>query len=127
MDCKAIRPLISYYYDGEASPEERVQVEQHLATCADCRQVLAQYRAMGSDIHELPMPTPPSGLHRDVWRAIEAQQASTPRWKQAAAQAQAQPKVVDISTARKQKRVTPATVLANNAGGWARAIPAALV
>ncbi|MEO5952282.1 MAG: zf-HC2 domain-containing protein, partial [Chloroflexia bacterium] len=125
MDCKAIRPLISYYYDGEATPEERVQVEQHLATCADCRQVLAQYRAMSSDIHELPMPTPPSGLHRDVWRAIEAHQASTPRWKQSAAQPQ--PKVVDISTARKQKRVTPATVLANNAGGWARAVPAALV
>lgn len=129
MDCKAIRPLISYYYDGEATPEERVQVEQHLATCADCRQTLAQYRAMGNDIRDMAMPAPPSGLHRDVWRAIEAQQASAPRWKQAAATAAAQskPKVVDISAARNQKRATPAAVIASRAGGWTRAIPAALI
>ena len=127
MDCKAIRPLISYYYDGEATPEERVQVEQHLAGCAECRQVLARYRTMGSDIRDLPMPAPPSGLHRDVWRAIEAQQASMPRWKQAAAGRQPQAKVVDISAARKQKRPAVGAVLANKAGGWTRAIPAALV
>lgn len=125
MDCKAIRPLISYYYDGEATPEERVQVEQHLAGCADCRQVLAQYRAMGSEIRDMAMPVPPSGLHRDVWRAIEAQQASTPRWKQVATPSQA--KVVDIEAARKQKRQSLVTTLSRSGGGWARAVPAALI
>ena len=27
MDCSEIRPLISYYFDGEATPEERDQVK----------------------------------------------------------------------------------------------------
>ena len=126
MDCTAIRPIISYYYDGEATPEERAQVELHLAGCEDCRRVLAQYRAMGSDIRDMPLPVPPVGLHRDVWRAIEAQQASAPRWKQAAAQ-QSKGKVVDFSTARRQKRPAIATVLTNIGGGWARALPAALL
>ena len=124
MDCKAIRPLISYYYDGEATPEERTQVEQHLAGCEDCRRVLAQYRTISSEMRDLPMPVPPSGLHRDVWRAIEAQQASAPRWKQAGAP---KGKVVDLTTARDQKRPALATVLTNVGSGWAKALPAALL
>ncbi len=123
MDCTAVRPLISYYYDGEATPEERAQVEQHLATCEDCRRVLAQYRTIGSDIRELSMPVPPVGLHRDVWRAIEAQQAGARR---PAAQ-QNKGKVVDFSTAQKQKRPALVTTLANVGGSWARALPAALL
>ncbi|MGA7732191.1 MAG: zf-HC2 domain-containing protein [Chloroflexia bacterium] len=126
MDCTAIRPLISYYYDGEATPEERTQVEQHLAGCEDCRRVIAQYRTIGSDIRDLPMPVPPVGLHRDVWRAIETQQAGAPRWKQASAQ-QDKGKVVDLSTARRQKRPALATVLTSMGSGWARALPAALL
>jgi Putative zinc-finger len=77
MDCTDIRPLISYYYDGEATPEERAQVEKHLTGCEDCRQMLAEYRAISGDIRDLPMPVPPVGLRRDVWRAIEARQAGT--------------------------------------------------
>ena len=30
---------------------------------------------IGSEMRDLPMPVPPTGLHRDVWRAIEAQGA----------------------------------------------------
>jgi anti-sigma factor RsiW len=129
MDCTGIRPLISYYYDGEATPEERAQVEQHLAGCEDCRRILAQYRTIGSEIRDLAVPAPPAGLHRDVWRAIEAQQTSTPRWKQQVppAPSKSPSTVVDISTARKQKRPAFATVLGNVGGSWARALPAALL
>ena len=76
MDCTEIRPLISYYYDGEATPEERAKVERHLAGCEDCRRVLAEYRAISGDLRDMAVPAPPVGLRRDVWRAIEAQQAS---------------------------------------------------
>src|SRR4051812_11381263 len=76
MDCNEIRPLISYYYDGEATPDERAKVERHLAGCEDCRQVLAEYRAISGDLRDMAVPAPPVGLRRDVWRAIEAQQAS---------------------------------------------------
>src|SRR5437867_4489808 len=74
MDCNDIRPLISAYYDGEATQEEYSSVESHLARCEDCRQVLAEYRAIGSGMRALPVPVPPAGLRRDVWRVVEAQQ-----------------------------------------------------
>lgn len=126
MDCTAIRPLISYYYDGETTPEEREQVDLHLAGCLDCRRVMSQYRTIGSEIRDMAVPIPPAGLHRDVWRAIEAQEAGTPRWKQAAT-AGPRGKVVDISAARAQKRGSLADAVTKAAGGWTRAVPAALV
>lgn len=72
MNCDEIRPLLSAYIDGEASPEETARVQRHLATCDDCRQVLAEYRAIGGGLRAMPLPVPPAGLRRDVWRAIEA-------------------------------------------------------
>ncbi|MEA2576052.1 MAG: hypothetical protein QOH93_3350, partial [Chloroflexia bacterium] len=70
MNCGEVRPLISAYLDGEVTPEERRSVERHLASCEECRHVLAEYRAIGSDLRALPVPVPPAGLRRDVWRAI---------------------------------------------------------
>ena len=73
MNCSDIRPMLSAYYDGEASPEEYDLVERHLATCPDCRRVMAEYRAIGGGIRALPVPVAPAGLRRDVWRAIDTQ------------------------------------------------------
>ncbi|HST04335.1 MAG TPA: zf-HC2 domain-containing protein [Chloroflexia bacterium] len=127
MDCKAIRPLISYYYDGEVTPEESALVEQHLAECADCRQVLAEYRMIGSEMRDLPMPVPPTGLHRDVWRAIEAQGAIPQR---AAARPPASPskgKIVDFPVENGKRRPALASLATTLGNGWARALPAALL
>src|SRR5262249_55292527 len=66
-----IRPLLSAYVDGEVTPAERAQVESHLASCAECARVLAEYRALGSNIRELSRPLPPPALHPAVWAAIE--------------------------------------------------------
>src|SRR4051794_7386925 len=74
MNCTDIRGLLSAYIDGETTPEEHRNVEEHLATCQDCRRVLAEYRAIGGGMRALSVPLPPAGLRRDVWRAIEAQQ-----------------------------------------------------
>ena len=132
MDCTEIRPLISYYYDGEATPEERIRVERHLAGCEDCRRVLAEYRAISGDLRDMAVPAPPVGLRRDVWRAIEAQQASvgarvfgapqtgTSKRKQAD-----QGKVVQFPQNR--SRTGLAGVFATVESGWSRALTAALV
>ena len=121
MNCSNIRPLLSAYYDGDASTEERIQVEGHLASCHDCRRVLAEFRAIGSDIRSLPIPQPPAGLRRDVWRAIEAQQPN--------------PRVFGGSPARgvittlpqpKEKLSLP-NIVRGLGRGWAAALPAALL
>ena len=45
MNCEIIRDLLPLYHDEVVSEESRGLVEEHLKTCAECRQLLA-------DIHE---------------------------------------------------------------------------
>jgi hypothetical protein len=40
MDCKSISGLLAAYLDGEVTPEEREQIEAHLAACPQCREEL---------------------------------------------------------------------------------------
>ncbi len=122
MNCGEIRPLLSAYLDGEATPEERRTVERHLATCEGCRQVLAEYRAIGSDLRAMPVPMPPAGLRRDVWRAIEASQGGARLVKTPPS---SQGKIIPLP----QNRTKPSVinVLTGAGAGWARALPAAVL
>jgi hypothetical protein len=121
MDCSEIRPLISYYFDGEATPEERETVERHLAGCEDCRRMLAEYRTIGADIRDLPVPLPPVGLRRDVWRAIEAQAAGGRVMSPGRAASG------NVVTFPERRKAAPANIFGNLGSGWARALPAALL
>lgn len=40
MDCEQIRELLEAYVLGALEPAERVEIEQHLATCAACRLIV---------------------------------------------------------------------------------------
>jgi Putative zinc-finger len=40
MDCAEFEILLADYFDGILAPEERVNVEQHAAACAGCRQFM---------------------------------------------------------------------------------------
>lgn len=42
MDCKIIQDLLPLYADGCCSEETKQVVEEHLKTCADCRDMLAE-------------------------------------------------------------------------------------
>jgi hypothetical protein len=120
MNCSDIRPLLSAYYDGEATPEEHDLVEKHLATCRDCHQVMAEYRAIGGGIRALPVPVPPAGLRRDVWRTIESQQP---------ARSPAVPRPLKAgATAREDRTPTPIGPLTGISGGWGKVLlPTALL
>ncbi|HEX8221320.1 MAG TPA: zf-HC2 domain-containing protein [Chloroflexia bacterium] len=122
MNCGEIRPLISAFLDGEATPEEQRSVERHLATCEECRHVLAEYRAIGSDLRALPVPVPPAGLRRDVWRAIEARQGG-PRVVKPSPSSQG--KIIPLPQNRNKPGVI--NILTGAGNGWARAIPAAVL
>src|SRR5438093_6973963 len=119
MDCADVRPLLSAYHDGEAAPDERTRVERHLAGCDDCRQVLAEYRAIGGDMRALPVPVPPAGLRRDVWRAIEAQGAG----RAASGASTRAGKVTTIRQKGQKQKQAPVGPLARIGWGWGRAIP----
>ncbi len=61
------RLLISAYCDGEVTPEERVQVEAHLAACAECAQTLEVYRRLGRAVRALPRSAP----SRTLWFRVQ--------------------------------------------------------
>lgn len=124
MNCTEILPLLSSYIDGEATAEERARVERHLPRCEDCHRAMAEYRAIGSAISAMPMPTPPASLRRDVWRAIEARDSrrgvfGNPTFPAAKGKITALP--------RSQSRPSLDAIFTSIGNGWARALPAALL
>ena len=121
MNCDEIRPLLSDYYDGEATPEEARKVESHLVTCEACRHVLAEYRILGGGLRTIPVPAPPAGLRRDVWRAIEAQQTGA---RPAFGSGPVRDKVTPINKTR-QNAPAPQTNVNVKGSGWSRMLPAA--
>lgn len=53
---KKFEPMLSPYVDGELTPEERQQVEQHLASCKESADQVADFRAMSGLIrHSMDM------------------------------------------------------------------------
>jgi hypothetical protein len=50
--CSDVRPVLDRYLDGEADRECREAVDRHLATCAECRQALAERRRASELLRE---------------------------------------------------------------------------
>ena len=49
---------LSAYIDQELSPDQRDQVKEHLASCAECRQEYEELRALSTLVRQLPVYTP---------------------------------------------------------------------
>ncbi|HEX2912591.1 MAG TPA: zf-HC2 domain-containing protein [Chloroflexia bacterium] len=73
-ECKRYRPLLSALLDNDISRREEVLVQQHLISCADCRDVLASYRNISQKIHSLSHPLPPTQLRTAVMARTRGEQ-----------------------------------------------------
>lgn len=61
MEHKIFSDNLSAYLDGELRPEEKAQLEDHLAGCPDCRAALGQLRAVSGIVKAQAMePVPPA-------------------------------------------------------------------
>jgi hypothetical protein len=58
MKCENIKELLSAYVDSELTDTQRNLVEEHLAGCADCRAILADYTEVRKQLLSL-QETPP--------------------------------------------------------------------
>jgi anti-sigma factor RsiW len=54
MTCLELEGLLNAVLDGEARAGDRVRVERHLATCADCRRSYAAGQALRHALEEAP-------------------------------------------------------------------------
>lgn len=58
--CAELLPLLSAYCDGEASPDARMVVREHLRACASCRATMRTFRATPAAVAALAPALPAS-------------------------------------------------------------------
>ena len=68
MRCRKAWVMISEYADGTLAPRKAAALEGHLETCADCRAVLADLRALVREAGGLETPPVPE----NAWSLIRA-------------------------------------------------------
>lgn len=66
MEHKIFSDNLSAYLDGELRPEEKAQLEAHLAGCPDCRAELGQLRAVSGLVKAQAMEPVPPALKKAV-------------------------------------------------------------
>ena len=64
------------YADGSLGPDERPAVEQHLATCAACRQTVEDLREILGVARDLELREPPIRVWARLERAVKLEDAS---------------------------------------------------
>lgn len=62
MDCKQLQQCIDDYLDGVQPAGEQRLAEQHLASCAGCRDQLNQLQELRHALRTLPVPAPSPGF-----------------------------------------------------------------
>ena len=80
--CERMWLLLSVYADGEASDEERAEVEEHVAHCQACSEALVMMQANSTVLASVPEVEPPATLHA----AILAATVNRPTFAQRVAQ-----------------------------------------
>ena len=108
MSPESHRPeLLSPYLDGELDAGSREAVEQHLATCVSCRDILRDLKAIVAAAPEFA-GSPPG---RDLWPGIAA---GIDRSREAALPARAVPRLFTL-----RQLIAASVLLASAAGGLA--------
>lgn len=62
-DCEAFQPMMSAYLDGELSPAERTELEQHLASCEACKAEFEKMKRFVNAASDLQVEAPAE----EVW------------------------------------------------------------
>jgi len=64
------KQLISAYFDGELSPEQKSQLEEHLKHCAECRAEFQEARQFESLMATFSLPQPSEEVWTMYWSSI---------------------------------------------------------
>jgi len=70
-ECRRLLGSLSAYLDGEAEARICQAIQEHLASCKDCRVVVDTLRKTMSLVHETPLPVIPPAARERIWRALE--------------------------------------------------------
>ncbi len=89
MKCRQILRRLSACQDGEASPELRLQVEEHLRGCAGCRREWESLLDLERRLRLLPQPASDPSFAARVMSGLRREPVRLPRLAQAVAMAAA--------------------------------------
>jgi hypothetical protein len=68
MNCEQTNSILDDYLDGYLTDGQRLDIESHLATCADCRAELEKRKVFFAGLRNLPVPDPSPGFEERVLR-----------------------------------------------------------
>ena len=71
MDCAGIQELLSEYIDGTLDAKAVQVVEEHIATCEDCKESLASLSAMVEELNALEPVKPPADFLEKIHQRME--------------------------------------------------------
>jgi len=74
FSCALCRKHLADYIIGRVPQDLRRTIERHLDGCADCRQELAEWRAIEAAVRRAPAPEP-SQAFAEVWRTLQSELA----------------------------------------------------
>jgi len=72
VKCHQIHPLLAAYVDSQLEDLERQAVDEHLAECADCRELLDEQRAAVAAYAAYPVEEPGEEEWQAVWDGVES-------------------------------------------------------
>ena len=58
MNCRKVSRRLSAYIEGDLSPQETIQLEEHLKICTSCRRKIADLRLIIETSHQLEQKEP---------------------------------------------------------------------
>lgn len=80
--CTDAERFLGYYVDGELLGEDRVELERHLAGCADCARKAHAQAAYKAELKAaLPRPELPVGLQERLRLALDRTPVAVPGWR----------------------------------------------
>ncbi len=77
MRCRNARRNISEYVDGTLDARRAAALERHLETCAPCREILEDFRAVSEAASRLDAPEPGDHVWRTIRRRLETEVGGT--------------------------------------------------
>jgi len=71
MNCEKYQELISCLFDGEINPEEKIELEKHIASCPQCRAIYEDFTALSHMMDE-SMAEMPDSLHEKIMSGVRS-------------------------------------------------------
>ncbi|WP_058485054.1 DUF4349 domain-containing protein [Defluviitalea phaphyphila] len=66
MSCEQFRELMSSYMDGYIEEDKKIEFENHLKYCKDCKEEFEQFKFIINEIKKLPDKKLPNHYHEDL-------------------------------------------------------------